>query len=52
MCSNYSKQNTNKKICDAFDCYEAATTLVQVLVKDKKISLDVCQNCVSKFVDK
>jgi hypothetical protein len=52
MCSNYNKQFTNKEICNAFGCYEIATTRIYVSVRDKKISLDVCKNCVHKFDEK
>lgn len=51
MYSKYNKQNTNTKICNAYDCYEVATTIAYVSVKDKKISLGICENCIVKFMD-
>jgi hypothetical protein len=40
----------NKGICEAYGCFESATTKINVKVgKVGSISLDLCAGCVKKF---
>lgn len=45
----YISSQVNKKICEAFDCTQEATVEIEVQVGDNGLSLDLCEECVSKF---
>jgi hypothetical protein len=44
--------NDNRKLCEAFDCYEYATNEIEVQVgKLGLIKLNICNYCISKFTE-
>ena len=52
MNQQYLDSNINKDICECVDCYNKATTTIEVQVGTLGvISLILCVNCVSKFQD-
>jgi uncharacterized protein YlaI len=50
MIQSEKPMELNIQICDAFDCYDEATEIIEVKSGDnQKIKLYVCQKCVAKF---
>jgi hypothetical protein len=44
---------SNNKVCDAVGCCEKFTEKIAVKVgQEKKITLNLCKDCVEKFEDK
>jgi hypothetical protein len=44
---------SNNGICEASGCFEKATIDIKVKVgQGKKITLNLCKNCIKKFEDK
>jgi hypothetical protein len=43
----------NNGICEAVRCFEKATSQIIVKVGDQReIALNLCKDCINKFVDK
>jgi hypothetical protein len=52
MSQSAISSSANKNICNALGCLAEATEKIQVKIGlDATITLDLCNNCVSKFAD-
>lgn len=50
MSQNTISCEVNKRICQAFGCFAEATTEIEVKIgHEKTMTLDLCNDCISKF---